>query len=109
MIDVLLLFPSETDATEVNQVLSEQMIPQLARANGVRSVRLSEGTVMSRGGPSPYSRVLQDSFDSLADWMAVVDSLNAQASTASPADRETFDRLAPLVVFYEVSEPALSR
>jgi hypothetical protein len=108
MLDVLLLFPSETDATRVNHVLTQQMIPQLARANGVRSLRLSEGTVMSRGGPSPYSRVLQASFDSLADWMAVVDALNAQASTASPAERETFDRLAPLVVFYEVSEQTLS-
>jgi hypothetical protein len=32
-------------------------------------------------------------------WMAVV-----EASMGQPAERETFDLLAPLVIFYEVSE-----
>jgi hypothetical protein len=59
---------------------------------------------MSRGAPSPYSRVLEASFASLADWMAAVDALNAMGD--GPADREAFQRLAPLVVFFEVTQPA---
>jgi hypothetical protein len=99
MLDVLLLFPSEADATEVDDFLSNRLIPELKRSHGLHSLRLSEGTVMSRGAASPYSRILEASFDELADWMAVV-----EASMAQPAERETFDRLAPLVVFYEISD-----
>ena len=99
MLDVLLLFPSEADAADVDTFLSDRLIPELKRSRGLRGLRLSQGTVMSRGGASPYSRILEASFDELADWWAVV-----EASTAQPAERETFDRLAPLVVFYEVSD-----
>jgi hypothetical protein len=102
MLDVLSLFPSETDPTKVDELLKQRLMPQFAKASGLRSLRLSEGTVMSRGGPSPYSRVLEASFDSLADWMAVVEALNSMGN--SPADREEIDRLAPLVVFFEVTD-----
>ncbi|HET7082520.1 MAG TPA: hypothetical protein VFJ00_02270 [Candidatus Limnocylindria bacterium] len=102
MLDVLLLFPRELDVTEVDGLLARHLVPEFTRASGLRSLRLSEGTVMSRGGPSPYSRVLEASFGSIAEWMAVVDSLNAMGQ---PADRETLARLAPLVVFFDVTEP----
>ena len=102
MIDVLNLFPRELDEAEVDELLTQRLIPQLSHASGLRSLRLSEGTVMSRGGPSPYTRILEATFESLADWMAAVDGLNAMGG--SPADLEKFQRLAPLVMFYEVSE-----
>jgi hypothetical protein len=102
MIDVLSLFPREFDAGEVDELLTQRLIPQFSKSSGLRSLRLSEGTVMSRGGPSPYSRILEATFESLADWMAVVDGLRAMDGT--PADREKCERLAPLVVFYEVNE-----
>jgi len=101
MLDVLLLFSSEHDPTEVDGLLAQRLIPEFARSAGIRSLHLSDGTVMSRGGPSPYSRVVEASFDSLADWMAIVDALN---SMGQPADQETFARLAPLVVFFEATQ-----
>ena len=101
MLDVLLLFPSELDATEVDGLLAQRFIPEFAKARGIQSLHLSDGTVMSRGGPSPYSRVLEASFGSLEDWMAVVDALN---SMGQPAEQQTFARLAPLVVFFEASQ-----
>ena len=104
MLDVLLLFPQELDAAEVDALLAKRLIPEFTRAAGIRSLRQSAGTVMSRGAPSPYSRVLEASFDTLADWMATVDALNSMGD--SPADREAFQRLAPLVVFFEVAQPA---
>ncbi len=102
MIDVLNLFPREFDEAEVDELLTERLIPQFTSAAGLRSLRVNDGTVMSRGGPSPYSRVLEATFDSLTDWMATVDALNAMGD--SPAEREKFQRLAPLVVFYEVTD-----
>jgi hypothetical protein len=104
MLDVLLLFPLELDAAEVDELLAKRLIPQFTRATGLRSLRHSDGTVMSRGAPSPYSRVLEASFDTLADWMATVNALNSMGG--SSADREAFQRLAPLVVFFEVAQPA---
>ena len=54
MLDVLLLFSSEHDPTEVDGLLAQRLIPEFARSAGIRSLHLSDGTVMSRGGPSPY-------------------------------------------------------
>ena len=54
---------------------------------------------MSPGGPPPYTRILEVSFDSLADFMAVVDD-----SKQRPAERERLARLAPLILMYEVSD-----
>jgi hypothetical protein len=102
MIDVLNLFPSEFDEAEVDELLRQRLIPQLSQSSGLRSLRLSQGPVMSRGGPSPYAWVLEATFESLADWMAAVDGLNAMGG--SPAEREKFERLAPLVIFYEVTD-----
>ena len=102
MIDVLNLFPTELDEAEVDELLTQRLIPQLSKSSGLRSLRLSQGSAMSRGGPSPYSRVLEATFESLADWMAAVDGLNAMGG--SPSELETFQRLAPLVVFYEVTD-----
>jgi len=103
VIDVLNLFPRELDEAEVDELLTHRLIPQLSKSRGLRSLRLSQGPAMSRGGPSPYSRVLHATFESLADWMAAVDGLNAMGG--SPAELEKFQRLAPLVVFYDVTDP----
>ena len=102
MIDVLSLFSREFDAAEVDKLIAERLIPQFTSAKGLRSLRLSDGTVMSRGGPSPYSRILEATFESLADWMAAVEGLRGMG--ASPAEREKLERLAPLVVYYEVTD-----
>jgi hypothetical protein len=85
----------------VDGLLAQRLVPEFAKAAGIRSLHLSDGTVMSRGGPSPYSRVLEASFDSLEEWMAVVDALN---SIGQPDEWETFARLAPLVVFFEAAQ-----
>ena len=102
MIDVLNLFPREFDEAEVDELLTQRLIPQLRQSSGLRSLRLSQGPVMSRGAASPYSRVLEATFESLADWMAAVDRLNAMGGSAP--EREKFERLAPLVMFYEVTD-----
>jgi hypothetical protein len=106
MLHVLQLFPSETDATEVDALLTQRLLPLLKESPGLRGLRVSAGTIMSRGGPSPYSRVVEASFDGLADWMGAVEALNAAFATASPAERESAERNAPLVVFFDVVDAA---
>lgn len=102
MLDVLQLFPTETDATEVDALLTQRLLPLLKESPGLRALRVSEGTIMSRGRPSPYSRVVEASFDGLADWMRVVDALNAGFATASTAERESAERNAPLIMYFDV-------
>jgi hypothetical protein len=104
MLDVLQLFPSETDAVAVDAFVTQRLIPLLKESPGFRALRVSEGTIMSRGAPAPFARVVGASFDGLADWMGVVDALNAGFATASPAERESLERNAPLVLFYDVAD-----
>jgi hypothetical protein len=62
-------------------------------APGLRRLRVSEGELMGRGGPPPYSRVVEASYRSLADWMAQVDAFKSRPDFAD------HDRAPPLIVF----------
>lgn len=97
MVDVLMLFPSSADQDDVDSLLA-RLVPSLKQAPGLRSLKVSAGQLMSRGGPPPFVRVLEASFDSLADWMAQVPSPDRTE------ERDAFDRVNPLVLFFEVSE-----
>jgi hypothetical protein len=98
MLDVLMLFPRTADAEQLDAFLSAY-IPALKAAPGLRALRVSEGELMAKGQRPPYSKVLEASFDGLADWMAQVPTPDRAA------EREAFDRLDPLVLFFEVREP----
>jgi hypothetical protein len=99
MFHVLFLFPRDRDLAAVDEFLAQRLIPQLTSAVGLRAVRVSQDAIMSPGGPPPYGRVLEASFDTLADVMAVVEE-----SKRHPAERERLARLGPLVLLYEVTE-----
>ena len=53
---------------------------------------------MARGGPPPYSRVVEASFESLADWMAQVDAFKSRP------DFGDYDRVAPLIMFFDARD-----
>jgi hypothetical protein len=99
MIDLLFLFHRDGDLAAVDEFLTQRLIPRLRNSVGLRSVRVSEDAIMSPGGPPPYGRVLEASFDELADVMAVVEE-----SKRHPAEREQLARLGPLVLLFEVTE-----
>ena len=98
MINVLFLFPKSTDLKTLDDFISNSFIPVVKQARGLRSLKLSAGDLMSPGGPPPYSRVVEASFDSLDELMAHVQSPEAQPS------REYLKSLGTLILFYEVSE-----
>jgi hypothetical protein len=101
MFDVLFLFPRDGDLEALDEFLSQTLIPQLTSADRLRSVRVSEDAIMSPGGPPPFGRVLEASFDSLADVMALIEE-----SKRHPEERERLASLGPLVLLYEVTERA---
>jgi len=101
VIEVLMLFPKTADSAQIEPVWSF-LLPLMKQAPGLRSLRVSEGDLMGRGAPPPYSRILLASFESLADWMAQVDRLNAP--TARPPSPVPVEPVLPLVVYFETTE-----
>jgi heme-degrading monooxygenase HmoA len=73
MIKVLALFPCSMEDDARDQ-LASKMIQAMQQADGLRSLN-----IMSPGGPPPYSKVLDSSFDSLEAFMAWVQTPAAQA------------------------------
>jgi hypothetical protein len=98
MLDVLLLWSKSDDAGVQDEMVSE-LLPLMKEAAGLRRLRVSEGDLMARGGPPPYSRVVEASFGSLADWMALVDVLNSQPDTARHGEVAL-----PLVMFFDARD-----
>ena len=82
MLDVLLLWPKSDDAGLQDEMISK-LLPLMKEAPGLRRLRVSDGDLMARGGPPPYSRVVEASFGSLADWMAHVDVLKSRPEFAA--------------------------
>ena len=97
MLDVLLLWSKSGDAAVQDEMVSK-LLSLMKEAPGLHRLRVSEGDLMARGGPSPYARVVEASFGSLADWMAHVDTLNSQPDFAA------YDRVAPLVMFFDARD-----
>jgi hypothetical protein len=87
MIDLLFLFHRDGDLAAVDEFLTQRLIPRLRNSVGLRSVRVSEDAIMSPGGPPPYGRVLEASFDELADVKAVVEEskVTRPNESSSPA------------------------
>lgn len=52
---------------------------------------------MGAGGPPPYSRVVEASFDSLDKFMAIV-------PPDGQPEKEYMENLGTVILFYEVSE-----
>ena len=77
MIRVLSLIPNTIEENKRDQIV-EKMIHAIQQADGLRSLHVSEGHIMSPGGPPPYSKVLEATFDTLEDFMAWVQSPAAQ-------------------------------
>jgi hypothetical protein len=96
MLDALILFPREADPELLDQAIPK-IVHLMKQASGLRSLRVSEGELIARGGAPPFSRVIAASFDSLADWMTLVGVLNSEKGLAS-------DGFDPLVMFYDARD-----
>jgi uncharacterized protein (TIGR02118 family) len=95
MVHSLILFPKSTDAQVLDRFFSSRDL--LKQAHGVRSLKESEGDIMSPMGPSPYSKVIEVTFDSHEDVFAFAQSAEAQAG------KEDLKSLGGLILIYDVS------
>ena len=98
MVNILFLFPKPADPEELDDFVLNGLVPTVRQAEGLRSLKLSVDALMSPGGPPPYARILEASFDSLSDVMAVVESPGKQALD------QRMKALDALILMYEVSE-----
>lgn len=78
MIKVIALFPSTLSPEKIDE-LTSKMIPAFRQAQGLISLTVSDGHMMSPGGPPPYSKVVEASFESLEVFMAWTQNPAAQA------------------------------
>ena len=97
MLDVLFLWSKSDNSAALDEMVAS-LLPIMKEAPGLRRLRVSEGDLMARGGPPPYARVIEASFESLADWMAQVDVVKSRADFAE------YDRVAPLIVFFDARD-----
>ena len=72
MVHTLILFPRSTDAQVLDRFFSSTDL--IKQAHGFRSLKQSEGDIMSPMGPPPYSKVIEVSFDSQEDVYAFAQS-----------------------------------
>jgi hypothetical protein len=91
-----MLFPKSADPDALDEFIPKILAVMKASA-GLTSIRASEGD-LARGAPPPYSRVIEASFASSADWLAHVETLK------QPEDWAAFEPLDPLVMFFETRE-----
>jgi hypothetical protein len=97
MVDVLLMWSKDQSGVQDEWVSKLLLI--MKAAPGLSRLRVSDGDLMARGGPPPWSRVIEASFDSLADWMAHVDVLNSRPDLAAYKEAAP-----PLVLFFEARD-----
>jgi hypothetical protein len=99
MISSLALFPKSMDPEKIENLLSKQ-IASMQAANGLKSLKTSNGHLMSPGGPPDYSKVLESSWDSLENFMDWVQSQKPEDN----ADKDFMLESGVALLFYEVTE-----
>ena len=71
MISSITLFPNSIEPEQLEDIISKQT-ESVKKAGGLLTIKMSEGDLMSPGGPSSFGKVLETSWDSLEAFMAWV-------------------------------------
>ena len=98
MLNLLILIP-RTVSSQVTDNLLARIIPALKQAEGLRSLNISDGHIMSTGGPPPYSKVIEASFDSLEVFYAW-----AKQNPSSQVDKEMMKDNGIILLYYDVND-----
>lgn len=98
MITVLYQFPRSTDQQALDDFLIAKLLPGLKGAEGLHSLQMSSGDLMSAGGPPPVSKVVQAFFPSLEALFGYVQSPGGLAT------QEFLEETGTLIIFYEFEE-----
>jgi hypothetical protein len=95
MVHTLILFPKSTDPQTLDRFFSSTDL--LKQAHGFRSLKQSEGDIMSPMGPPPYSKVIEVSFDSQEDVYAFAQSHPLEG-------KDHLKRLGVVMLIYDVND-----
>ena len=99
MIKVLFLFPKSVDLKTVDDLLANQLVPMVKQVQGFRAIQVSDGDIRSPGGPPPYTKVVEISFDSFDEMMEILQSQKSRSAN------EFLKSLGTLILLYDVREP----
>lgn len=97
MIQAITLFPKSTDPEVVDAFL-DQLVASLKQSPGFQSIKVSEGYLMSPGGPPPFSKVIEFSFDSLENMMAWANQNAAQSQKTELVEQQA------IMLYFESKE-----
>ena len=101
MIHFIALFPKSIDLHIVDRYISG-LNKSLKEVDGLLSLTLSDGDLMSPGGPPEYSTVLEATFDSLENFMGWAGSPWVQSPEAQ-ADKNFMMENGAVLIFFEVT------
>ena len=99
MVNSIALFPNSMEIGEIERQLSRQ-ICSMKKAEGLIYIRVSEGNIMSPGGPPIFSKALDPSWSSLE---ALISWVQRQI-TEDNADKEYMLENGVVLLYYEVTE-----
>ncbi len=96
MITALTLFPKSMDLDQIEDLLSNVMLPSLKKAPGFLNLRASDGHLMSPAGPPDFSKVVEFSFDTLENFYAW-----SQSSEEQQEVKDQMIKNRVVMIYYE--------
>lgn len=100
MVNMLALFPRTTVSEKIDELLST-LIASMKEAEGLLSLRVSDGPLMSPAGRPSYTRVLEASWKGMDTLMAWTQTPTVQTAQT---DKEFMIESGVVMLFYEVDD-----
>ena len=99
MISSITLFPKSIDSKKIEDIIS-QLSNSMKSASGLKTLRVSDGDLMSPGGPPSYSKVVETTWESLEDFMAWA----KDQSPERQAEKKFLIKNDAILLYYEVKD-----
>lgn len=99
MISSITLFPKSIDSQKIEDIIS-RMVSSTKSMSGLKIIKVSDGNLMSPGGPPSYSKVVETTWESLEHFMAWAQNQTPEMQ----ADKDFMIKNGAVLLFYEVKE-----
>ena len=99
MISSITLFPKSIDSQKIEDIVS-RTVSSMKSTSDLITIKMSDGNLMSPGGPPSYSKVMETTWESLEDFMAWAQNQNPEMQ----ADKDFMINNGAVLLFYEVKD-----
>lgn len=99
MISSITLFPKSIDPPKIEEIVS-RIISSMKSTSGLKKIKMSDGDLMSPGGPPSYSKVVKTTWESLEDFLAWAQNQTPEMQ----ADKDFMIKNGAVLLFYEVKD-----